>query len=394
MDIVKESQELLLANRRTTDSHTYTVPSSETYPYQWLWDSCFHAIILARYEPDVAKQELESLVSKQFEDGMIPHIIYWLPGQLHQYEWGTQGTSALTQPPLVAQAVWEVYRHTNDLHFVERMYPRLIKFYQYLVGKRDPRDNHLIGIINPDESGEDNSPRFDGMLNVSPDISLDDHLERRLELVQANRTCKFDAELCMKKHFWVKDVPFNTILLNNLRILAHMASLLNKPHDEHICKEHSDLIASAMRERMFEDGVFWSTQGPQYEKINVVTWAHLIPLLADLYTPEEAEALVKRFLGNEETLKAQWGIRTVSRQEQSYRPNGFWRGPIWMAPHWFVYHGLRRYKFDQEADWVRDSSIALLEKSGFREYFNPETGEGYGSHNFTWGTLVLDMIQV
>jgi hypothetical protein len=36
-------------------------------------------------------------------------------------------------------------------------------------------------------------------------------------------------------------------------------------------------------------------------------------------------------------------------------------------------------------------SEKLIEHNGFREYFNPETGKAYGAHNFTWGTLVLDM---
>jgi hypothetical protein len=64
-----------------------------------------------------------------------------------------------------------------------------------------------------------------------------------------------------------------------------------------------------------------------------------------------------------------------------------------MVPHWFVYHGLKRYGFKEEATWLRERSTALLEKSGFREYFNPETGEGYGADNFTWGSLVVDMME-
>jgi hypothetical protein len=46
----------------------------------------------------------------------------------------------------------------------------------------------------------------------------------------------------------------------------------------------------------------------------------------------------------------------------------------------------------EEANEVREMTRKLLEKSGFREYFNPETGEGYGAEEFTWGTLYLDMV--
>ena len=102
MDIVKESHRILKENRRRTDGHQYTLPSPESYPYQWLWDSCFHAIVLAKLEPEFAKEELRALVSKQFEDGMIPHMIYWQAGDLHKYEWGKDGTSPLTQIPMIS----------------------------------------------------------------------------------------------------------------------------------------------------------------------------------------------------------------------------------------------------------------------------------------------------
>jgi hypothetical protein len=33
----------------------------------------------------------------------------------------------------------------------------------------------------------------------------------------------------------------------------------------------------------------------------------------------------------------------------------------------------------------------MVAGSGFREFFNPLTGEGYGAHSFGWSTLVLDL---
>ncbi|MDP2593989.1 MAG: hypothetical protein Q8P36_01470, partial [bacterium] len=99
MTLEERALALLRANRRTTRGHQYTLPSPTSYPYQWLWDSCFHAIVLARLEPDAAKKELESLVSRQFENGMIPHIIYWEkpPNDKDRSNldiaWGKNGTS-------------------------------------------------------------------------------------------------------------------------------------------------------------------------------------------------------------------------------------------------------------------------------------------------------------
>lgn len=155
-------------------------------------------------------------------------------------------------------------------------------------------------------------------------------------------------------------------------------------------------MKAAMRKLMFEDGVFWSTYSQDYIKIKVATWAHFAPLFAGIYSPEEAQVVVKNHLLNEETFKSPFGIRIVSKREPSYQATALsfsWRGPIWFAPQWFIYKGLIRYGFKNEAEMVRNASIDLLEKGGFREYYSPETGEGQGAKNFTWGALVTDMIE-
>ena len=34
----------------------------------------------------------------------------------------------------------------------------------------------------------------------------------------------------------------------------------------------------------------------------------------------------------------------------------------------------------------------MVERSGFREYYNPFTAEGFGSRDHSWSTLVVDML--
>ena len=157
-NLKEETQKILLQNRRNLDGVQYTVPSPEAYPYQWLWDSCFHIIILSHFDSNGAKEEFRSLLSKQFENGMIPHIIYWEKHEKLNVDWGVENTSSLTQPPLLAYALQCILKRDNDQAFLKEIYPKLSKYYRYLL-TRDPRQHHLVGIINPDESGEDNSPR-------------------------------------------------------------------------------------------------------------------------------------------------------------------------------------------------------------------------------------------
>lgn len=386
---------LMLKNRRQAGSFQYTVPSPDTYPYQWLWDSCFHAIILSFFDTQDAKKELFSLMSHQFDNGMIPHMIYWdkaSPTDFPVIEWGKTDTSTITQPPMLAYACLRIYQKDQDKSFLKQIYPSLNRFYRYLIEQRDLRGNHLMGIINPDESGEDNSPRFDSPLGLKPTQSLEVNFGKRLELVGKNLSCNFEIGECMSNFFWVKDVPFNAIMVENLASLVEIAKRIGKEEDAKYFESQRKEIISAMRKHMLDQGIFWSVYDLDYEKIKVKTWAIFAPFFARLYTQKEAEKIVKEHLLNKDEFNLKFLVPTVAKDELSYHPEGFWRGPVWMATNWFIIKGLLNYRMGDEAQKIYQSSLNLIEQSGFREQFDPETGEGLGAKDFTWGGLILDMV--
>lgn len=392
--IKNDSLRLLRENRRTADVFQYTVPSPGTYPYQWLWDSCFHAIILSHFNLSDAKKEIIALLSKQFQNGLIPHIIYWDKKNQTNFPkiiWGKDGTSTITQPPMIAYAVWQIFKKDKDINFLKSVYPHLYHFYRYLLIERDPHEKHLIGIMNPDESGEDNSPRFDPALGLGHTQTLKENRKRRLKLVAQNIECKFDAPFCMRNFFWVKDVPFNSIMAENLSFLAKISLRLDLKEDAYYFNMQGEDIRNAMKKLMSEDGIFWSTYGEDYKKIKVKTWAIFSPLFANILTQNEARNLIRKHLLNPKEFWTEFPVPTVSIDEACFDPRDFWRGPVWIATNWFIYKGLKNYGFYDIAKQIRESSIALIEKSGFREYFNPLTREGLGAKNFTWGGLVTDM---
>ncbi len=394
-DFKKACQKVLLSNRRTVKGHQYTLPSPDTYPYQWLWDSCFHAIILTHFSLADAKKEILSLLSEQFENGLIPHMIYWDKTSSNNFpaiEWGKEDTSSITQPPMIAYAVWEIFKKDQDKNFLEKVYPNLYHFYRYLLTERDPHENHLIGIMNPDESGEDNSPRFDIPLSLPSQHNIKENSKKRLELVAQNIECNFDAPFCMRNFFWVKDVPYNAIMIENLKLLSKIAQALGHSKDADFFFNEQEKIGQAMKERMLERNLYWSTCGKDYRRIKVKTWAIFAPLFAGILTQKQANKLVEKHLLNTAEFKTSFLLPTVSIDEPSFNPTGFWRGPVWIATNWFVYKGLMKYGFVDAAEEIKKSSLSLVAKSGFREYFNPFTGEGLGAKNFTWGCLILDMV--
>lgn len=387
-------------NRRTYKEWTYTIPSRDTYPYQWLWDSCFMAIVMSHFDLNQAKNELRALVSKQFENGMLPHIIYWqhsdVPAHL-KIAWGKRDTSSITQPPLLAEAVMAIYKRDPDITFVREMLPFIHRFHQFLYRHRDPRKSGLVGIINPDESGEDTSPRFDEALELGPSWSLEENYVARMKLVNDWREARFVVRKRMDLKHWVRDVGFNSILVESLHLTARLAALSGSTDIAEWSEEHHRKTTEAMRTHFSIDGLFFSTMniGEHIKHIDIMTWNIFMPLYAGVAMHEEA-LLVKNLL-LEDSFAAPYGVPTVAVNEPSFDldavwpwPN--WRGPVWIGSNWFIVKGLKRYGYHGAANAITNQSRLLLEKSGFREFYNPFSGEGYGAEGFTWGGLVLDML--
>ena len=110
-DLHAKAREIL----RQNDRGGYTVPTDRLYPFQWNWDSAFVAIGFATYDVDRAYRELERLAEGQWDDGMIPHIVFHAPSDSYfpgPDVWGTKHripTSGITQPPVFGMALREVH---------------------------------------------------------------------------------------------------------------------------------------------------------------------------------------------------------------------------------------------------------------------------------------------
>lgn len=392
-------------NLRHHGKLTYTVPSPDTYPFQWFWDSCFHAITLSYIDVARAKNELRLLVTGQFKNGMIPHILYWrVPphNPFPEIHWGKRRTSTITQPPMLAMAVWRIYEATGDIAFVREMLPHIDDLHRYLFRNRDPHHLNLAGIVNPDESGEDNSPRFDRVLGLAdPRHQFVDNFKARLKLVDDLRTARFVLKNKVDLKHWVYDVPFNAILAESLRITGIMARHADQQTIALFAEAKAVKVRTSMYEIFRHQHLYQSVYGPKLRHISVRTWAMFMPLYAGVASDSEARYVVENFLRNKREFASPYRVPTVSISEPGFDPSGDWkgdwwigtnwRGPVWMASNWFVLQGLLRYGYIAEAKQIYQSSLQLIKQSGFREYYDPLTGQGHGATNFTWSGLILDM---
>jgi hypothetical protein len=94
-----------------------------------------------------------------------------------------------------------------------------------------------------------------------------------------------------------------------------------------------------------------------------------------------------------------WGEAGIAfnplRGGSSFVEGMLWRGPVASgATQYWSHLVLRETGAPSDAERVRDQLRKLIERFGFREFYDAETGAGLGAGSpggFTWPALILDM---
>ena len=104
-NIINIAKKTLIKNRRLK----YTLPTNtKLYPAQWNWDSAFIALGYSYFNLNYTFNEIETLLSGQWKDGMIPHILFHIKDTSYTpnykaWNCGTKiSSSGITQPPILA----------------------------------------------------------------------------------------------------------------------------------------------------------------------------------------------------------------------------------------------------------------------------------------------------
>ncbi len=394
------------ATMHGNDQGTYTLPTNGLYPYQWNWDSAFAALGFATFDVNRAWVELETLFSGQWDNGMVPHIIFhresagYFPGPR---EWGTKTvppTSGISQPPVAATFTRAIYASdpASGRSRVEKLFPRLLRWHRWFWRHRN--EDGLIVVNHPWESGRDNAPEWDeAMANVDTsgvgtysrnDTShVDPHMrpskedyDRFMAIVAAGRACGWDEEeLTRNGPFRVADPGMSFILLRANRDLMALAEELGEDSGE---IEGWIRIQEAALPRL------WNPQLNGYDALNIRTGN---------FAGSMSSASFLNWYGGIENPQAMAEFRRItaavpfafpSHDPASPRFEAFryWRGPTWGMINTLIGMGLEEMGHHGEAEALRTSTASLIEKSGFAEYFNPMDGQPAGGMDFTWTAAI------
>ena len=417
----------------------FTKPSGVLYPNQYSWDSCFVAIGYLNYDQERAEQEMINLFQGQWKNGMLPHVIFnklKKTGEFpHRDFWEIPTskknpkiyTSGITQPPIHATACRMIYENAKDknksLKFLKYIYPKLLRMHKYFYSVRDPKKEGLVYIRHPWESGTDNSPLWDGIINAfqfheknrcgdefkdsrykRTDIKKRAFVNQRptdreydffVHLLNIFKKLKYDESKIRRVcPFLVQDALFNSILNRSNKDLIWIAKKLKE--DSSLIEEWTKKTSKVLRKKL------WNPRNNIFDDYDLVSKklieSHSATGFGPLYsgdcTKKQASGIhsyiASGCFGGKSKVSQ---LTTYDMKKPEFNKDMYWKGPVWLNINWMLAQGLKNYGYEIDFKKLINSSVDLVKGSGFYEYFDPLTKKGCGVDNFSWSaSLTIDIL--
>lgn len=295
----------------------------------WLWDSVFHAAGFRHLDTSLAEDLIRAVFVHQRTDGFIPHMSDLGSG------------SGITQPPIIAWGAWKVYEKAADKSrsFLEEIYKNNARFLDwYHVNRRLDTDTflytwNLTDDVNCrcDESGMDNSPRFDG-------------------------------------HDPLYAIDLSCFMANDVRVMARIAHELGYTADELRYNEWYDRISLDINRILWseEDGFYFDYNTNCKKLSKVWSVASFLPIFAEVCSRKRREALLFH-LTDPHSFGTAFPIPSISLKDPTYGSD-MWRGPVWINYNYMIIDGLRRcfgtlsHAENGIAGYITEKTLSVINK--------------------------------
>ena len=298
----------------------WTTPDRVPHRQMWLWDSVFHALAIATYNKELAKDCIRSVLSQQREDGFVSCMM------------NPYSNTIETQPQVLAWGTWLVYKKTGDKTFLVECVEKLDKYLTWDKKNRDKNHNGLLEwLVEPEytecksgESGQDNSPRFE-----------------------------FDEDM--------DAMDFSSFQAQDSEYLSKIYAELGNAEKSKEWKDYSEYVKSQMNALLWdeEDGTYYDRlESGRFTK--VLTPSSFFPLMAGVPSKEQAEKMVKT-LTNPDLLWTKLPLATVAKTHPMYGTD-MWRGGVWLNLNYFIIKGLYKYGYNELAEELKMKTLDAVYK--------------------------------
>ncbi len=391
---------------RGNDRGGYTVPTSGLYPYQWNWDSAFAAFGFAQFDMPRAWDEMHTLFTGQWDNGMVPHILFHKadPGYFPGPDvWGGVGpiaSSGISQPPVAASFAKRMYDMDSEAGraAIAQLYPKMKAWHRWFMDWR--LDNGAVCITHPWEAGRDNTPDWDGAMAGIEPVGVGEYTRRDTSHVDpAMRPTKYDydryiwlvqlgnrlgwdeAALLRQNPFRVADPTMTFTLLRAERDLADLGRILGEDVSE---IEANIAVLEAGAETL------WNPELACYDARDARSgaWAGCVSNASFLcwYAGIDHPGMAEQY--DRITSISTYPVPSHDPSSDRFDAKRYWRGPTWGIMNALIGFGLSEQGHAARGEALRTTTADLIARHGFAEYFDPMTGEAAGGGTFTWTAAV------
>jgi neutral trehalase len=339
--------------------HNQRLLTGYSYGEFYDWDLYFENIYLSYYGiTDFYFSNLNVFFDLQHENGFIPR------------SFGTKNYGAKEMfKPFIAQLVLLGAVKEKDFSWAEEKYPKLKKY----ISRWLEYDNDGNGLIYWGEYGTgDYGAYHSGMDN------------------QFTRTVGRS-----------EGVDLNSYMVRELEAMAVISTKLQKHDDADMFSKEAVALKGKINEILWDEttGFYYDRNEETGVKTKVKSISGFTPLWSKVASEKQANILVNNYLTNPNEFWTKYPIPTYSINENDYYQGSKtgecnWRGSSWVPTNYMLVHGLRAYGYDSIAKDIayRTFDMVLNKNETTREFFNAETGEGYGLKPFYgWSTLAYYM---
>ncbi len=383
--------------RGMVSQNVLSMPDKWEYPWFAAWDLAFHCLPLVRLDPVFAKNQLETLFSKQFQrpDGQIP-----------AYEWNFDDLN----PPVKAWATWQVFTlekekigGEGDRDFLKRMFKPLTDTYFWWISQRDSDGNDLFGggFLGLDNIGvfDRSKPLDSGDMLDQADatawvafcalymfriaVELDEQVlaaeffEHFLHIAAAVGQTGTELDLWddddefFYDHLRFSDGTSRSLKVRSMVGLIPMFAVLTLTDAELANAPHIKARVSAILEKkpdLAKMISYWHDVQGDSRLLSLLRGHRTKALLRMMLDPQEfwsdhgVRSLSRRYLDDPYTMPhddADLSVNYVPGDSDSgmFGGNSNWRGPVWMPVNFLLIQSLREFYRYYGADFLVEYPI-------------------------------------
>jgi putative isomerase len=343
------------------------------------WDTYFASLMAMVENRDLAYANAIAITHQKTEAGFVPNF-----GSADGFK-----SRDRSQPPVGSMVVRELYRAYREKWLVEYLFDDLLGWNRWFAGHRmlgngqiclgsDPYDdgmdrhwgsmgvNEVLGAVL--ESGQDNSPLYDGM--------------------------PFDPGTHLMS---LADVGFTGLYIHDCECLADLAGVLARPEAGEL-RARAELCKRGLEGLWNEElGIYCNRRTDTGEFSTRIGPTNFYALYSDKVTSERAQRMMREHFFNGEEFYGEYMIPSIARNDPAYRDQNYWRGRIWAPLNLLVYIALRKQGLTDAGRVLADKGRKVLMKEWtsnghVHENFNGDTGEGCDVSSsdrfYHWGALL------